>query len=142
MGHTGAAMAECHCAVLFWAPVVHFRLYVGNIVILSVASRRRHCCCVSCCYSGNAAVAVPFAPAARMLRTITNTTKQMHTYEFVCVSVQSNATSTFLLSRGNAVGPPDSIGRRHALGIRSSTLIHTHTHWQADRQSVLQLFVS
>lgn len=69
-----------HCAVLFWAPVVDFRLYVGNIVILSVASRTRHCCCASCCYSGNAAVAVPFAPAAGMLRTICNTTKLMHTY--------------------------------------------------------------
>lgn len=56
----------------------------------------------------------------------------MHTYEFVCVSVQSNATSTFLLSRGNAVGPPDSIGRRHALGMHSGSPVasvpHTNTH--------------
>lgn len=60
----------------------------------------------------------------------------------MCVCVQSNATSTFLLSCGNAVGPPDSIGGRCPHGIRSGNPVasvphtNTYTHTLAGRQTV------
>lgn len=116
-----------------------------------VLPRMRQCCyCASCCYSGNAAVAVPFALApARMLGIYEKSAREhsLNRHTRVCVRLfGSNATSTFLLYRGNAVGPPDSIsGRRRRCarhGMRSGnpvasapiTYKHTHTHTASEQR--------